>query len=378
MIGDGAGQTIAVTDVGDYAGFVNSTNPNFDSSALHIFDQQFGLPDPPSFTKYNMLGQTNTLPAPDEGWFLEIALDVEWAHAMAPAANIELVEASESSLNDLSHASYTAATMLGASVVSQSWGLLEVELGTSYEQFLENTWFAPAHALSPNVTFLAATGDGSAVNGPIFPSISPLNVAVGGTSLFVNGDTYESESVWSGGGGGPSETFPLPSYQQGVTAANYGPLTVRSAPDISAVANPETGVSVYEPELYGGWVQVGGTSVATPITSGTIAIADQGRVSLGGQTLNGPKQTLPGLYAAYESGNAYTPGTGYFNDITTGSNGYEAGPGYDLGSGIGTEQAENLLPFLSLFDLGPAVVSSDPAQGQVVTTTPPTDFLADL
>ena len=81
---------------------------------------------------------------------------------------------------------------------------------------------------------------------------------------------------------------------------------------------PSTGVSVYEPELYGGWVQVGGTSVATPITSATIAIADQGRVSLGGQTLGGPSQTLPGLYAAYESGNAYTAGTGYFNDITTG------------------------------------------------------------
>ncbi len=258
--------------------------------------------------------------------------------------------------------------------------MLEVELGSSYEQYLENQWFVPAIAANPNVTFLAASGDGSAVNGPIFPSASPLNVSVGGTSLFVTGDTYESESVWSGGGGGPSDLFPLPSYQQGVIASNYptqginSPLTVRTAPDISAVANPATGVSVYEPELYGGWVQVGGTSVATPITSATIAIADQGRVSLGGQTLGGPSQTLPGLYAAYESGNAYTAGTGYFNDITTGSNGYFAGPGYDLGSGIGSEQAENLLPFLSLFDLGPAVIDSDPAQGQVVTTTPPTTF----
>ena len=127
--GDGAGQTIAVTDVGDYPGFVNSTSPNFDSSALHIFDQEFGLPDPPSFTKYNMLGQTSPLPPQDEAWFLaNRATDVEWSHAMAPDANIELVEASESSLNDLSHASNTAATLLGASVVSQSWGLLEVEL----------------------------------------------------------------------------------------------------------------------------------------------------------------------------------------------------------------------------------------------------------
>ncbi len=91
-----------------------------------------------------MLGQTSPLPPTDEGWFLEIALDVEWAHAMAPAANIELVYASESNLNDLSHASYTAATMLGASVVSQSWGLLEIELGSSYEQFLENDVLRPS------------------------------------------------------------------------------------------------------------------------------------------------------------------------------------------------------------------------------------------
>ena len=257
-------------------------------------------------------------------------------------------------------------------------------------QFLENQWFVPAIAANPNVTFLAATGDGSAVNGPIFPSSSPLNVGVGGTSLNVQGDTRTSESVWSGGGGGPSEVFPLPSFQQGVVASNFpspgeiNPLTVRTDPDISAVANPATGVSVYEPELYGGWVQVGGTSVATPITSATIAIADQGRVSLGGQALGGPSQTLPGLYAAYNfnapfqnlsaSGTAYTPGTGYFNDITSGDNGYLGGIGYDAGSGIGSEQAENLLPFLSLYDLGPAVVSSDPAQGQVVTTTPPTTF----
>ena len=227
--GDGAGQTIAVTDVGDYPGFVNSTDPNFDSSALHVFDQEFGLPDPPSFTKYNMLGQTSPLPAEDEGWFLEIALDVEWAHAMAPAANIELVEASQSDLNDLAHASNTAATLLGASVVSQSWGLLEVELGSSYVQYLENTWYVPAVASNPNVTFLAATGDGSAVNGPIFPSSSPLNVGVGGTSLFITGDTWEAESAWSGGGGGPSEVFPVTPPTSRASSPRISPLRALTA-----------------------------------------------------------------------------------------------------------------------------------------------------
>ena len=179
IVGDGAGQTIAVTDAGDYSGLVNSTDPNFNSSALHVFDQQFGLPDPPSFMKYNQNGQTSPLPSPQSGWGLEITLDVEWAHAIAPAANIDLVEANASDLSDLGQASNTGATLLGASVVSQSWGLPEIVLGTEYEQMLEATYYAPAIASNPNVTFLAATGDDSASVGPIFPSVSPLNVECG-------------------------------------------------------------------------------------------------------------------------------------------------------------------------------------------------------
>ena len=367
--GDGAGQTIAVVDAGDYAGFVNSNDPNFDSSALHIFDQQFGLPDPPSFTKFNQEGQTSPLPPPDPAFAAETALDVEWAHAMAPAANLVLMEANTSDLQDLAIAANAAATnpAIHASVVSQSFGLAELQLGSSYVQFLEDTYYAPALESNPQVTFLAATGDGSAANGPIFPSSSPLTVAVGGTTLNVTGDTWESESVWSGGGGGPSSVFPLPTYQQGLSAPGFGPLTSRSTPDIAADANPSTGVSVYDPIGYGGWVQLGGTSVATPIMGGMITVANQGRTSFGGQPLQGATQTLPGLYGSIDYNNN-------FRDIVTGDNFYPAGPGYDLGSGIGTPRAQGLLPALALFDLGPAVVSSDPAAGQVVTTTPPTTF----
>ena len=369
IVGDGAGQTIAVVDAGDNTGFVNSTDPNFNSSALHFFDQEFGLPDPPSFTKFNQLGQTSPLPGEVPQWSVEIALDVEWAHAMAPKANILLVEGSNSNLGTLAQAANSAATVLHASVVSQSFGgFLEYFGEGAYGQQLDQTFYAPALAANPNVTFLAATGDDGENYGPIYPSMSPLTVAVGGTTLNVTGTTWESESAWSGAGGGPSTTFPVPSYQQGVSAFGFGPLSSRTTPDISADANPETGVSVYDPVDYGGWVQVGGTSVATPITAGMIAIADADRVALGGQPLNGPNQTLPGLYSSIDY-------TNNFHDITTGFvTKYPVGPGYDVATGIGSPQAGGLLPTLALFDLGPAVVSSDPATGQVVTTTPPTTF----
>ena len=370
IVGDGAGQTIAVTDAGDYAGFVNSTDPNFDSSALHIFDQQFGLPDPPSFTKYNMFGQTSPLPAPDEAWFLEIALDVEWSHAIAPAANIELVEASESSLNDLSHASNTAAMVLNASVVSQSWGLLEYRVGSALTNSSSKTRIS--RRLSPPIP-TSRSWRRRATAAQIWadlPLISPLIVGVGGTSLFITGDTFNNETAWSGGGGGPSNVFPLPSYQQGVSAFNFGPLSVRSVPisPPSPIPRPVSRCTNRN------CTAVGFRSVAPawprplcPARSGSPTRPARPSAAI---PWAAPARLLPALYAAYDSPDY----TSDFRDITSGFNGFDAGPGYDLATGIGTEQARNLLPYLSLVDLGPAVVSSDPAAGQVVTTTPPTTF----
>ena len=375
VVGNGQGQTIAVVDAGDYTGFVNSTDPNFSSSALAVFDSQFGLPDPPSFTKYNEFGQTSPLPSPVPGWGLEITLDVEWAHAMAPAANIILVEGSNSNFGNLGRAANTAATLLGASVVSQSFGgALEAGGYGYYEQILDDTYYSPALAANPNVTFLAATGDAGG-GSPIYPSVSPLTVAVGGTNLFINGDTWAGETAWYGGGGGVSNFYSEPTWQQGVQSTGF-----RTVPDISATSSGQNYVSVYDPVDYGGWVGVEGTSVATPITGASIAIADQGRVSLGGQALNGPNQTLPGLYALDNSGTNYVPpgndtgGGSYFRDIVAGSNGFPAIPGYDYASGIGSELAPNLLPGLSLYELGPAVIGSDPFSGEVLVATTPTTF----
>ena len=296
IIGTGAGQTIALVDTGDYTGFVNSTDPSFGSSALAVFDNEFGLPNPPSFTKYNEYGQTSPLPAPVSGWGLEITLDVEWAHAMAPGANIDLVEASNSSLPNLPIASNSAATILGASVVSQSWAYyLEYEGQGSEEQSLNATYYAPALATNPNVTFLAATGDGSANYGPIFPSVSPLNVGVGGTSLNINGDYVRQRvrlerrrrrsqrhlhaTFLPAGRLGAKVTVRLPCGP----SPTFPPMPI-PAPECLCTTRSTTAVGC----------PVGGTSVATPITSATIAIADQGRVPLGGHTLGGPEPDATG------------------------------------------------------------------------------------
>ena len=120
VIGDGTGQTIAVIDVGDNTGF-QDTGPTYPGSSLAVFDKTLGLPDPPSFQKFNQTGG-KTLPAPVAGWGVEIALDVEWAHSIAPGAKIDLVEATEASSTDLYTAMQTAGTTLGASVISMSFG----------------------------------------------------------------------------------------------------------------------------------------------------------------------------------------------------------------------------------------------------------------
>ena len=147
--GTGAGQTIAVIDAGDNPGFVATTDPNFASSALGYFDSYFGLPNPPSFQKYDQYGNVTT-GVGNLGWGLEIALDVEWAHAMAPMANIELVEGYSSSFSDLGTAARTAATTLGASVVSQSFGgYLDYYGDYSLENYLDQTFYAPALAAEP-------------------------------------------------------------------------------------------------------------------------------------------------------------------------------------------------------------------------------------
>ena len=141
------------------------------------------------------------------------------------------------------------------------------------------------------MTFVAASGDGGAPG--IYPAYSPNVVAAGGTTLTLASDgTYESEIGWSGSGGGISSYEPEPAYQDGVQSTGY-----RTIPDVSFDADRNTGVAVYDSyDNTGGgpWNEMGGTSLAAPSWAALIAIADQGRVAMGGTTLDGPSQTLPG------------------------------------------------------------------------------------
>jgi subtilase family serine protease len=308
---DGAGQTIAIVDAYD--------DPNI-ASDLAAFDTQFGVPDAPSFTKVQMGGSV----APNAGWATEIALDVEWAHAMAPGANILLVEAKSASFADLLAAVDYAASQPLVSAVSMSWGAGEFPGESSYD------FHFTTPAGHQGVTFVASSGDTGAVTN--WPAVSKNVVGVGGTSLTLNSDSsYNSESGWSGSGGGVSRYVSKPDYQGYVSTG----ATRRSSPDVSYNANPNTGVYVLD-SYNGGWFQVGGTSAGAPQWAGLIAVANEGRVNAGGTTLDGPSQTL---YALYRMGQ--TALTTDFHDVTTGHtrNGrttLNATAGYDMVTGLGT------------------------------------------
>jgi hypothetical protein len=340
---DGHGQTIAIVDAYD--------DPNINSD-LKAFDSFLQLSDPPSFTVVNQDGGSQ-LPGTDPtgGWEQEEALDVEYAHSIALGANIVLVECNSNSQGDLATGVDWAATH-GASVVSMSFG--------STGDWAFNRDFSPT--TYPNVTFVASAGDNGSVSGgqAESPSRLPNVLAVGGTTIqdsayfssigYLSGDSY-SETAWGSTGGGVSNQYAQPLYQQQIP--NRPSTTGRMAPDVAFDADPASPVNVYN--TYGGahfflgldlnWEDVGGTSLSAPCWAGLIAIADQIRAPLGLPALSGGTQTLPALYEIAANPNAYAHD---FHDITSGGNGtYNAGTGYDLVTGLGTPDAANLLPDLS-------------------------------
>ncbi len=156
LLGNGAGQTIAIVDAYDDPAFVDSTSSSFSTSDLAEFDKQFGLPDPPSFLKLNQNGGTTNLPGtdpagagnPQGNWEVEEALDVEWAHAIAPAASIVLIECNSNSGNNLYAGMVAAADCPGVSVVSLSWGSSEFNGEQTFDSDFAHT----------GVTVVASTG----------------------------------------------------------------------------------------------------------------------------------------------------------------------------------------------------------------------------
>lgn len=334
---------------------------------LHVFDQGYGLPDPPSF---NILAPLGTVPfnpkkIPDQiGWAFETSLDVEWAHALAPDANIVLMtspvdetEGVQGLPQFLFLEKYALDHHLGK-IISQSWSATEETLFTpagrqviqDFEQFYER-------ARNEDVTVFASSGDTGSTNFNInfklysfpvigFPASSPLVTAVGGTSLFAStSGNYQDEIVWNNStgasGGGISKVFKEPDYQQNNLPGSDQNLLNgrRGMPDIAYNADPNTAILVYISFISpAGYYFIGGTSEGSPQWAGIIADADQ----LAGHALG---FLNPALYAIGNSGDYQES----FHDITFGSNafagvrGFKATPGWDLSTGWGSPKTATLV-----------------------------------
>ena len=321
LTNQGSGQTIAIIDAYDH--------PNIESD-LGVFSSKFGLaPCTSSNGCFQKIYAAGSKPPTDSGWALEISLDVEWAHAIAPKAKIMLVEAKSTSFNDLL-AAVDVAVKNGATIVSMSFGGNEFSSETYYD----------SHFKTSGVTFIASSGDSG--NGVEYPAASQYVMSVGGTTL--NTDSYGnyiSEAAWSGSGGGLSAYEPETSGQSAWPIPYAGK---RGSPDVAYNANPNTGFAVYDSVTYSnqsGWFQVGGTSAGAPQWAGLIAIANSMRIAAGKQNLNSAFNTV---YSAAKANYSYN-----FHDITTGTNGScgsvcTASGGYDYVTGLGSPRANYLIP----------------------------------
>jgi subtilase family serine protease len=239
----GAGQTIAIVDAFD--------NPNVGSD-LATFDAYWGLPacGGGCFTKVDQTGQRTLPPVAPLNWSVEIALDVEWAHAVAPDAHILLVEADTNSLANLLLAEQYAASH--ARYVSNSWG---------FSEFSGETADA-ADFTDPGVSYFAAVDD--AAGETQYPATSPSVLAVGGNELTPSGTV-----PWTSGGG--CSAYEEASSAEGPASSQAGCLGHRSTPDVSADA---VGIPVYD--VATGWLSTGGTSFATILWAA--AATDSGAV----------------------------------------------------------------------------------------------------
>jgi len=327
---NGGSQSIAIVDAFD--------DPSA-AADLAYFSAQFGLPFSPS--KFKVVYAQGTQPGtdPSGGWELEESLDIEYAHAMAPHAMLYLVEANTNSDSDLYSAVLVAANLVrcgktstcdsgarGKGEISMSWG------GSEFSNESDYDWVFTGR----NVVYLAASGDYAGV---IYPSASPNVIGVGGTSTARSLQTGNliQEIAWSDAGGGLSFYEPTPSYQSGLPA--YITQGARALPDVSADANPNTGLWVYDSNPLEGfptppaWLIVGGTSASTPLWAGIINAAS----TASGHFASSTQDELTGFYSEYASHHAYPQD---FWDITYGACNYYSGSfstgGYDLCTGIGS------------------------------------------
>jgi subtilase family serine protease len=287
---NGGGETVAVVDAYD--------DPNVESD-LNVYRSQYGLPactvSNGCFTKKQYTSQTNA------SWASEESVDVEMVSAICPNCKILLVEAASTSVADLTSAEQFATSQ--ADYVSNSWGTSE---GT---QTYDGYYKAGCGAI------VAATGDHGYNSTAQWPAILPSVVTVGGTRL--TSISPRAETAWLHAGSGCSKIYGKPSFQSALSTG----CSMRAQADVSADADPDTGVAIYDTFHQHGWVVFGGTSVAAPIVASVFALA--------------------GYASTNPTGNLYAH-TSTLNDVISGSNGAcgaplcVAGKGWDGPTGLGT------------------------------------------
>ena len=406
---DGAGQTIAVVD---------SYGSDTMAHDLHVYNQAFGLqpmcgeegvtcaPGMPTFSRLALQGSPATKAPPSQNhspgqenrsaWALEVALDVETSHAIAPMANILLVTTPTAEtlgvqgFQQMMNAEQYVVDHHLANVISQSFGSSEAAFGSTNS--LQNLRHAFISAADNGVTVLASSGDGGtaetkktpvAKGGSLiprptvsWPASDPLVTGIGGTYLCTDPNNTtsrvtdsadppstcqsfpgEAEVGWTFSGGGFSEVFPKPDYQTALPSGSTSIGSQRGVPDVALQASSRTGALVYlslppdglsglicgDSPCSTGWYDIGGTSLSCPQWAGLVALADQ--VNGGGLGLINP--------ALYTIGADPARYANDFFDITTGNNtadpsvaGYPATTGWDPITGLGTPNAANLVPDL--------------------------------
>jgi subtilase family serine protease len=407
---DGRGVTIAIVD---------SYGSDTIAHDLHVYDQAFGLqpmcgeegvtctPGMPTFSQLHVQGSPATKAPPPtakspgqenkSAWALEVSLDVETSHAIAPRANILLVTTPTAEtlgvqgFPDMMNAEQYVVDHHLASVISQSFASAEDAFGSAVS--LEKLRHAYISAAQNGVTVLGSSGDGGSANAqktpvghggstiPVptveWPASDPLVTGVGGTylctdptastsqprTLFVgpafrcNVNPTQTEVGWTFSGGGFSHVFAKPAYQDTLPAGSTAIGSMRGVPDVAFQASAGTGALVFislptdgqsgllcgSAPCSTGWYDIGGTSLSCPQWAGLVAIADQ---------INGHGLGLinPALYKLGASSSRYAND---FFDVVTGNNtadpsisGYPATAGWDPITGLGTPNAANLVPDL--------------------------------
>ena len=306
----GVGQVVAIVDAYDDPSALSDVNTYRSQFSIAQLSACNGA-STPCFSKVNQSGGTK-YPRSNGGWAQEISLDLDMVSAACPNCSILLVEATSATFTNLGTAVNEAAK-LGATEISNSYGGGESSSDASYDA---------SYFKHPGVAITVSSGDSG--YGVQYPAASQYVTAVGGTSLTGSITAGWGETAWSKAGSGCSRYDAQPSWQ--FTTANItGSCANRAVADVAAVADPNTGVAVYDSYTYrgvGGWLVFGGTSVGSPLIAGVYALAG-----------NAAKT----VYGSYPYSN-----TGALNDVTVGSNGScanvlcNAGSGWDGPTGLGT------------------------------------------